>query len=355
MFQTHLPTTVLGRTALVITFVALAVAEDPAKEAVEKPKSTNHNITLDDVREPDPRFVVGYHQAGAASAEGTGHFFTNFYIERRLWNPRWRMWGNVTIGSYPQQISSPVGEFITGLAEQYSKLPVNQVAQSAEFQAGLERLFKVWDVDKSEFTTNGHRIRTFGLIAGFGATSPLTPVDSRQVFAVPAATSGQYRDLVGKYPQLANAKYVGFTTPDRDRVFRQWGTGFRVSTYVNNDDSAHLSPPATYEVMVGQDEAITGGVMRGAVARFSCFYPLQIPGTNDTGDQFRFLYLFGTASLRAGRGYNHDPFILQPATDINGYDPGVVLITTRSNRDTYRVGIGVDFVNLFKSMAKSKN
>jgi hypothetical protein len=310
-------------------------------------------MDLKDVREPDPRFVIGYHQAGASSAESHGHFFTNFYTERHLWNPAWRLWGNVTIASYPQQISTPVGEFITGLADQFAKLPVNQVAQSAEFQTGVERLIRAWDVDKAQGSpgADGHRIRTFGIIAGLGATGPMNPVESLKVFSMPAPGTAQYPDLVRQYPQLTNAKYVGFTTPDRDRFFRQYSVGVRVSTYINSA-SGHMAPPATYELTVGQDEAVTGGQFKGIVTRFSCFYPLALPtGDQTNSDKNRFLYLFGMASLRAGRGDNRQPFILEPAgVDIKGYSPGVSLIAAASNRDTYRIGIGVDFVNLFKSI-----
>jgi hypothetical protein len=339
--------------------ITLAHAQDPNNLVNAPVRSMSiTKMDLKDVREPDPRFVIGFHQAGASSADSHGHFFTNFYIERHLWNPAWRLWGSVTVASYPQQISTPVGEFITGLADQFAKLPVNQVAQSAEFQTGVERLIRAWDVDKSQesASADGHRIRTFGIVAGVGATGPMNPVESLKIFAMPTPGMSQYPDLVRQYPQLTNAKYVGFTTPDRDRFFRQYSAGIRVSTYINST-TGQLAPPATYDFTMGQDEAITGGQFKGVVARFSCFYPIAIPtGDRTNSDKNRFLYLFGMASLRAGRGENRQPLILEPAgADVKGYSPGVSLIAAPSNRDTYRIGIGVDFVNLFKSIKPAAN
>lgn len=53
------------------------------------------------------------------------------------------------------------------------------------------------------------------------------------------------------------------------------------------------------------------------------------------------------------------PFVLEPApSTVNGFDSNVNIVTTRSNRDLYTIGVGVDAVKLIKTMTlqnKSKS
>lgn len=45
------------------------------------------------------------------------------------------------------------------------------------------------------------------------------------------------------------------------------------------------------------------------------------------------------------------PFVLEPApSTVNGFDSNVNIVTTRSNRDLYTIGVGVDAVKLIKTM-----
>jgi hypothetical protein len=74
------------------------------------------------------------------------------------------------------------------------------------------------------------------------------------------------------------------------------------------------------------------------------FYPLPFP------DKSRFLYLFGTAKFKAGGPKNTaTPFILDTAPSSIGItDPKVFIADpTPTNRDYYRIGFGVDLIELF--------
>src|SRR6266849_967885 len=92
-----------------------------------------------DKRDWEARAIVGYHQAGASSANFTQNFFFDFFFMRtlsskHLWEGQWNLWGDVRIASSPQQITTGVGTFVSNFATQVSNLPVNQLAQSADFQ-----------------------------------------------------------------------------------------------------------------------------------------------------------------------------------------------------------------------------
>ena len=75
------------------------------------------------------------------------------------------------------------------------------------------------------------------------------------------------------------------------------------------------------DVTVGQNEAITGGRLRGTVLRVDSFYALPVTGGN-------FLYLFGTAMVRAS-----------PRA------PGIA-----GGVDSYRIGVGVDVIQMLKAL-----
>ena len=320
---------------------------------------TGNRMDAASIGEPDIRAVVGFHQAGASGASSHQNFFGDFYLDRHLWNPRWRLWGDVRIASTAQQISAPVSQFVAGFATQVGNLRVNQLAQTAEFQTGLERIVKAWDVDWKQSGADGHRVRTFGIVVGGGATGPFNPVDTLQLFYAPTTASSQYSLFKSRYPTAGNYPYVGFVSPDRDRFYRQYQAGIRISTYINSSGGAdatnaasRIAAPATYTFTLGQDEAVTGGRFRSVVGRIEVFYPLPITGR--TNGLYKFLYLFGTVSLRLTKASNQTPLLLQPAAGVNGYDSGVTIVTAPSNRDNYRIGMGVDFVNLFKTFVACK-
>jgi len=319
-------------------------------------------VSADDSnKEWEARAIVGYHQAGASSAKSTQNFFMDFYVARALssaplWGDdkgagRWSLWGGVRIASTPQQVTSGVGVFVSGFADSFAKLPVNQMAQSADFQTGLEYRIHTWNRKQAG------QYRTLGVVGFFGAMGTFDPPEaSLEIYDVPAPTSPQYAQFAKDFPSAAASKYVGFIAPDRERFYRQYGMGFRVTTF---DKDSPLAPPGTYTFTVGQDEAITGGLFRSVVGRFDVFYPLPTGSSNGSG-AYKFIYLFGTANLRFARAKQIDSFVLQNpnidasgnpvANPIQGYDPNLALVTLRSTRDTYSIGAGVDLINLFQSI-----
>jgi hypothetical protein len=283
----------------------------------------------------EARAVLALEQTGASAASPEQKLFFDFFIDRTLSVPWLSLWGDVQIGSFPQQITTPIDEF--NLATSIANLPLNQLAESGAFSSGIDlHPFRSWNA--------GGGTRRFGFVLGVGATAPLPPASRLNIFAVPSSTSPQYASFIAQYPQAAGATYIGFLPPDRQQFYRNWSAGFRLTTSYNG------RPAAMYTFTLGQDEQITAGNLRGAVAKFDVFYPLpvRIRGYN-------YLYLFATADLRLARAADTTPFILAPApSNITGSDPSVAIVPIASARDLYRIGVGVDGVGLICAIFQGK-
>jgi len=337
----------------------VVVGEIVVTATSDKCPAATATITLlrEDQRGWEARAVMGYHQAGASSTDFTQNVFFDFFVVRALsshtdiWDSRWNLWGDVRVASAPQQVTTSVAEFAASFGETIGKVKVNEMAQSADYQTGIELRMHTYRA--------GDVRRTVGIVAWAGGEGTFqAPARRISVFEVPAKTSAQYPLFASRYPSAVAFPYVGFAPPDRDRFFRSYGAGFR---YMAFDSRARYAPPSVYTVTFGQDEAITGGALRSVVWKADVFYPL--PLGKDNG-RWNFLFLFGTVNMRLSRATNPTPLILKAATKkdsngndvpIPGFDPGVAIITVPSNRDTYRIGVGIDFVNLLNSWRAKTN
>ncbi|HKG14793.1 MAG TPA: hypothetical protein VKB12_15810 [Pyrinomonadaceae bacterium] len=161
-------------------------------------------------------------------------------------------------------------------------------------------------------------------------------------------------------PGYTDKKYIAFVFPDRDRFLRQFYAGVRFKTFYYEKDGSLINRfPAVLDVMLGQNEAVTGGKLkndvsddngriigrkRSYVLRLEAFYPFPIKEAS-------FLYLYGTAMMKVGGGgvKINTPLFLDPAAgDISITSNDVFIAPTlQSNRDYYRFGIGVNLNDLF--------
>jgi len=331
----------IKKAQIVITFTGkdeTAVAEKSVQATVIVTQNKNS--------EWESRAIVGYHQAGASSADFAQNFFFDFFTMRGLgsdehvYDNRYNLWGNVRIASAPQQATTgemTVSDFAANPQEAAGKLKVNQLAQSAEFQAGLEVKLKLFE--------QGNRRRMLGFILFGGASGVFTqPALNGEVFKVPDPFDQQAALFQQRYPHVGDAPYVGFVPPDRQRFYRFYGGGLRLTSFELDKPYA---PPSTWTLTLGQDESITGGSLRSVVARIDVFYPLPV-GKAD--GRFKFLFLFGTANLRLSQDARGTPLILEKAPeDVPLSDGSVAIETSPSTRDTYRIGVGIDMVNLLRS------
>jgi hypothetical protein len=322
--------------------------QDPARTALDaQRKIDEQNEVKKAVDRPisslNKRFILGFEQTGAAASNSTGKPFFDIFVNTPLSRggdclkpdclSRFSIWGDVRLTSTATQVNA-LADVVSAAVPTITGDKVNKLASAFDFMVGPEaRLAKF---------NNTH----LSLIAGFGAVSPITPKDSAQIFQVPNKDSSQAARFFEKFPGAKDKDQIAFISPDRDRFLRQYFGGFRFKTYnVNDAGELEQSFPAMFDVTFGQNEAITEGRFHKFVVGFDGFYPLPFP------DKTRFLYLFGSARLKAGGPKNHDaPFILDTAaSSVKITDPKVFIADpTPTNRDTWRIGFGVDLFELFK-------
>jgi hypothetical protein len=300
------------------------------------------------------RTIVGFEQSGVSAAASKQDFFFDLLYDRPLGfridddlGPALRSWGDLRVSSVPQQINSGVAQFAADFAQKVADLNVNQVAQSFEFLGGLQyRLFAPGTGAKDKKseryfggpdTSTTHRV-SINAILGGGVITPLTPQDSVQIFSVPS----NQPDFLTAYPQAAGKQFVAFTLQDRNRFFRQAYGGLRLMTHYLGD--TRVRPPTTFDLTYGFNESITGGRIHGGVLRLEGFVPIPYSAAS-------WIYFFGTGIFKPrGRATTTSPFLLDKAPD--GTLPtnagAVVISTPQADRDYYRIGVGIDFVDLVK-------
>jgi hypothetical protein len=335
---------------------AAAAAPAPAPAAAASPAAHAATCwtepkTVGECGGPSLRTIVGFEQAGVSDAQSQQDFFFDLYYDRPLGlhkdpdlGPALRSWGNLRISSVPQQISTDVATFAAGFAEQVGQLKVNEVAQAFEFLGGIQ--YRLW-ASKTSYASSDpvldpkvHNRVSANVILGGGVITPLSPKSSVQLFQVPSNQPGFFT----LYPQATGMQYVAFTLPDRDRFFGQAYGGLRLMTHFIGDSKAR--PPETFDLTYGFNESVTGGGIRGGVMRLEGFVPIPTQSMS-------FVYLFGTGLFKPGaRATIATPFLLNAApSGTLPTDPGVVVITTpQADRDYYRVGVGIDLVDLVKTM-----
>lgn len=309
---------------------AEAAPQQSATELAEiKAKEQEKEITASSFSTRNTRAIFGIEQAGASSAASESHPFIDFFFSRPFtYHPRWTAWGNVRLTSTPQQIAAFVSSTsnVTGAV---TADKINDLATSFDFRMGGEyRLNR--DINDAN---------QISVIAGFGATSPLTkPTDSFQIFKVPTdPTNSQYAAFFADYPEATGKTYVAFVRPERDRFLRQYFAGFRLRSYQTPKDF-----PTMLDITFGQNAAITGGQLKHFV--------LGIDGSYHVNISDRSFYIFGGTSLKfGGAKMVRTPYVLAPApTDITLTSPNLVLTSRQMNRDVFHLGFAVDLVELFK-------
>jgi hypothetical protein len=316
------------------------------------------------VLEWESRAIVGWHQAGASSAESAQNLFIDFFVARPLgtegnvYDNKVSLWGQVRVASSPQQRSIPLSQFAAGFAQQLGDVPVNELAQSAEFLTGLEVHPWKWG--------GASRTRTLGFVGFFGANGAFKdPATQARIFRVPPQNSPQWSNFVSQFNEFDDvsfrnkASFIGLVPPDRERFYRQYGFGIRYASYVT--DHAEFSP-AIFTATLGQDQAITHGRYVGPVLKFEAFYPMPF-------SQTAFLYLFGTANLAVARPDDRTPLALELVSNdcasasnldagvkcgVKPYQDNVAIHAVPTSRDTYRIGVGIDAIGLLKKFIDAR-
>jgi len=198
-----------------------------------------------------------------------------------------------------------------------SAAPVQKATVSLFFSEPLNAHLSTWgDVRLSSIPVNVQSTLAT-LPADAGKIAASLPVDEL-VRSGEFLVGVSYQMMGGKSPwsSLSLIASVGAAmplNPTGNRFFRQYYGGVRVQS----SQHSHI-----VDVSLGQNEAVTGGALQGTVLRVDGFYALPVTSSN-------VLYLFGTVLVRA-----------TPRAPRAG-DGGL---------DSYRVGVGVDVLQMLKAL-----
>jgi len=290
-------------------------------------------------------------------------------LERRdpLSRPLW-FFLNPRITSVPQ---SPTGLGSLNIESISNEILGNEhttnLVQGMDVQGGMEYFLikprqglPLWSVVK-----NAHARTGVAIVGGLGFVTPFSPPDkTTQEFTINSTILAQYPDA-GK-PQNdpdgnpVTPTIIAFVNKDRTRFFRRYYAGLRLKTYFFTDrmkgecdDPRQAADrcerlmnlfPGVLDFTVGKDEAVTGGRFSNWLLRLDAVYPLPFNPA---------FHIFGGANIVFGRNTTTLPLVLEPPQQfLNLSDPHVfVQALDPPNRDTYRIGVGVDLLQIIKGKA----
>lgn len=304
------------------------------------------------------RALLGFQQVGASSSEGKQSPFLDFYFDTpfRAKKLDFSVWANVRLTSIPVQRFLALGNisaFNTFLDES-SKDP-NELAQSFDFKVGLETKLPIRGNFGLGFLPGETSMH---LIVGGGAINPLSTRKTAQIFKVPTVTKMGITvvdpEFLKLFPEAEGKANIAFVSPERDKFFRQYFGGLRLKTRFFDGDKSRPSNVfnALVDITAGQNEAITSS-LRGVILRVDGSTPLPVAGG--------IISIFGETQMKLGRQVNQvvQTLFLTPAdSNVTLTSPGTVIVpldrypSTISNRDVFRIGIGVDLFRLFRSQKK---
>lgn len=301
--------------------------------------------------------IGGIEQSGYSSlSQNTNAFLSAFIKGPPYKSSRWSGWGRVRLLSAPQPSTQGIISTFTDPTGKLSTVDFTKVGQALDFVIGPEYRL-------------GPQSSRWSFVAGFGATTPLSSQDVTLTYVAPAPGTVECTTMVDRFssshgytPGLTAAPtgsstclqggytHVAFSNQDRSNFLMKYGVGMR-TTYPIPCKSSAESPCATsytsLDISIGQDAALTRGLLRGFVLKFDGTLP--IPTGNAS-----WLYLFGSAYLRMKRNENNSPLILQTASGITIPSPTVIVLPLQQpNRDFYRLGVGLNLNQIFCKMSSS--
>jgi hypothetical protein len=332
--------------------------------------SASAKITCDpcevEGRNINTRAIVGMEQVGASSANSETLPFLNFFMNvpisktTRGVAPRFSIWADFRFSASTVQSFANLSNITTSVISPIfgSDASINNIVQSFRINTGIDvKIIK--EKSFNPFFTQGKSSISF--IAGGGVTSPITATrEPSLTFKIPRDPTTmevlqEFKDLFPYINFTADKKKISFVSPERDRFFRRWFAGLRLKTFFFDKDENPLAlSPATLDITVGQDEAITKKLTK-KILTFDGFTPFPIRNLD-------YIYLFGSINLALTRKVNTDVpsfFLEQAAFDPENPSETVIVSSdsnrlTISNRDTFKFGIGIDLIRLFTRQREAK-
>jgi hypothetical protein len=222
---------------------------------------------------------------------------------------------------------------------------------------------------------------SWGPILAVGATTPLSSSSAATGYKVPALGTEECSELQARFaspnayktysPDLVagnahNCLYnqagvapgssgtpvstLAFAGINRSNFLEKYEVGVRTvfRTYADSKQTkcsiGNSCNRGIVDFTAGQDEAITGGVMRHFVFKVDGVQPFPYTGG--------YMYLFGTVALRSERNTQLPPLVLSPAaaSDLADIPSAHVFVEPfkQPNKDFYRIGVGLSVDKLLK-------
>ena len=270
---------------------------------------------------------------------------------------RFSGWGRVRLLGAPQPSTQGIVSTFTDPTGQLTTQDYSKVGTSLDFVIGPN--MKLTDVHLP-------KLGRWSLIAGIGATTPLSSQSVSITYKAPPTGSVECTTLTSRFtvangyaPGLTRAPAgsatclaggftdVSFSNRDRSSFLRKWGAGVRtVSQFGCNDSSSDCTPAdGILDLTFGQDEAVTRGILRHFVFKVDGVLPIPIKSSS-------YLYAFGSVALRTWRNEDRSPLILQTETaTVTIPSPTVIVLPLQQpDRDFYRLGVGLNLNQVFCKM-----
>ena len=355
--------------------------------AAEGDDEASATITLGGLCDTDfggeiARAALGFEQVGAAGVESTQKYSFDFFISRPFpltrrggppgaidpgdyfFGPRSRWWGEVRIGSYPQEVTSEASGFAGSFVTTAGKLKVNELVQTAEFTTGLEYRVAQFPQPRQAGTESSRQRFALMAFGGLGAVGPFTPPDELTVFQVPpapaagapAGSAPQHDAFRAAFPDV-RSRFVAFRPKAADQFLEHYMGGLRLYTFYA-DDSPIARPlakaPASVELSVGRNNLIAP---EGWAWHAAAYYPFPL-GDRTRADTM-VIYLFGQVWMKfGGATFDAPRYQLAPATE-NGqpvpltHSEVAIVATDPNPRDTYRLGVSLDLIKVWERLTQT--
>ena len=351
------------------------------------------------------RLLGGIEQSDLSAQSSVTEGFYDLFINAPLAPKGSSLWFRSRYLGAPS--SSFKGNIVAAATNPTGTLTAANLPQSVtavDYVVGYQ--FLDWDVGPLLFVPGKSTSRfvpgkvTLSPVIGIGATTPVSATTTVSGFKVPSYgtnecdqlhlrftpangynpalpgpgaidKSGNIGCIVQPNPGSTSAKplpgnsitAIAFSNEDRTSFLEKWGAGLRFKYRFNpseSDESTHcdLSPGCTnvmVDFSVGQDEAITGGMLRNFVLKADAIIPILTTGVS----------FFASSSNRLEQSKTFSPLILTPITIQNASSSGCTATATtacvpsssvfvlpykQQNRDYYRIGLGIDAMKILTKL-----
>jgi hypothetical protein len=301
-------------------------------------------------------------------------------LESRCW-----VWADPRIASVPTPKTSGISS-LTSTTTAFSGLgqqTLGGITQSLELQAGVE-FYHIRAIDGVPL--GDKTSLSLSYVGGGSLVTPFNPTTAAPEFDLNPNLALQFQQdemqhkptISAEFPQLAAAlkscvpssssttsattcpgqqQHVAFVLPSRSRFYRSYYAGVRFRTFYFTEDCKgnfkSCTPADTFpgrlDVLFGQDETVNAGHLRGMVLTLSGNVPLFL-------SKITWLRIFGSAHLRLARNKNLPSLALVPtSTFVPLNDTSVVIQPVMpADQDYFRIGVGIDMIQAFKSATTAK-